>query len=334
MARVSSPSRVVDRTSPSLVTEKLPSPSNRPERNVPVPKIAERVRLKKVDNHVTGSDIATFGVCHTKVAEHLVSDMQEESDLQELSRGDVFSRKQHELETERLNGRLEHVRAQNTVLALTLEECKAQCDRLSLLVGKYESNALALQLALNCSDQALDLAEALVCLLETDLGLVLSNCRGSSNNSEDNRFARKAAENRRKAERHARDLLEKHEDDGGNKHGDWTPADESKLREQINRLKSERNTVKSTVVDLETPHVQPFSNVMTVSEARKLDLETAVLMQELMSMREDKAELRAKVHLLEKERSSQELRVAAQNAHLQALLQSVHHLQAQINEVI
>lgn len=68
-------------------------------------------------------------MCHTKVAEHLVSDLQEESDLQELSRGDVLSRKQHELETERLNSRLEHVRAQNTVLSLTLEECKAQCDR-------------------------------------------------------------------------------------------------------------------------------------------------------------------------------------------------------------
>lgn len=52
-----------------------------------------------------------------------------------------------------------------------------------------------------------------------------------------------------------------------------------------------------------------------------------------MSMREDKAELRARIHLLEKERSGQELRVAAQNAQLQALLQSIHHLQTQINEV-
>lgn len=178
----------------------------------------------------------------------------------------------------------------------------------------------------------------MVCLLETDLSLVLSNCRGpttssNSSNQDDNRFLRKAAENRRKAERHARELLDKIEDSNGTRQGEWTPADEMKLRDHINRLKSERNTIKSTVVDLESPHIQPFSNVMTVAEARKLDLETAVIMQELMSMREDKAELRARVHLLEKERSSQELRVATQNAHLQALLQSVHHLQAQINEV-
>lgn len=66
MARVSSPSRVVDRTSPSLVNQKVTSPhrnnSNRPDRNLPVAKIAERVRLKKVDNQVTGSDITNFGV--------------------------------------------------------------------------------------------------------------------------------------------------------------------------------------------------------------------------------------------------------------------------------
>lgn len=58
-----------------------------------------------------------------------------------------------------------------------------------------------------------------------------------------------------------------------------------------------------------------------------------ILLQELMSMREDKAELRARIHLLEKERRSQDLRVAAQNAQLQALLQSIHHLQLQIMEV-
>lgn len=66
VARVSSPSRVVDRTSPSLVTQKVTSPSRsspiRSDRNLPIPKIAERVRLKKVDSQVTGSDIANFGV--------------------------------------------------------------------------------------------------------------------------------------------------------------------------------------------------------------------------------------------------------------------------------
>lgn len=59
------------------------------------------------------------------VAEHLVSDLLEQSNLQELN----GSEKQFEVETERLNSRLEHARANNAVLALTLHESKAQCDR-------------------------------------------------------------------------------------------------------------------------------------------------------------------------------------------------------------
>ena len=59
------------------------------------------------------------------VAEHLVSDLLEHSNLQELN----GSEKQFEVETERLNSRLEHARANNAVLALTLHESKAQCDR-------------------------------------------------------------------------------------------------------------------------------------------------------------------------------------------------------------
>lgn len=59
------------------------------------------------------------------VAEHLVSDLMEQSNLQELN----GSEKQFEVETERLNSRLEHSRANNAVLALTLQESKAQCDK-------------------------------------------------------------------------------------------------------------------------------------------------------------------------------------------------------------
>lgn len=57
------------------------------------------------------------------VAEHLVSDLLEQSNIQELNG------KQFEVETERLNSRLEHARANNALLALTLDESKAQCDR-------------------------------------------------------------------------------------------------------------------------------------------------------------------------------------------------------------
>lgn len=91
-------------------------------------------------------------VCNTVLAESLVSELQE-ADLQELSRSEAV-RRQYEVETERLTSRLEHARAQNAVLALTLDESKTQCDRLSLLVGKYESNATALRYAEICLTHA------------------------------------------------------------------------------------------------------------------------------------------------------------------------------------
>lgn len=157
------------------------------------------------------------------------------------------------------------------------------------MVGKYESNAVALKLALTCSDQALQLSEALLCLLETELSLVLSNCRmqnSSHSDSDENRFMRRASENRRKAEKHAKELMEQL-DGKGEGAIEWTPADTLKLRDRISQLKTERNAVKSTVVELESPHVQPFTSVMTLAEARKLDLETAVLMQvKVMIMRQ------------------------------------------------
>lgn len=63
------------------------------------------------------------------MAEHLVSGLAEESDLLELGRHDQQARQQLEIEIERLHSRLEHTRAHNNVLSLSLEECKNQSDK-------------------------------------------------------------------------------------------------------------------------------------------------------------------------------------------------------------
>lgn len=47
-----------------------------------------------------------------------------------------------------LFSRIEHLKSQNDLLTITLEECKSNAERMSMLVGKYESNATALRLAL------------------------------------------------------------------------------------------------------------------------------------------------------------------------------------------
>lgn len=62
---------------------------------------------------------------------------------------------------------LERLKMRNTLLALTLDESKEHTEHLYLLCGKYESNAVALQLALNCSDRAIEAYDVMLALLES-----------------------------------------------------------------------------------------------------------------------------------------------------------------------
>ncbi|XP_054258274.1 colorectal mutant cancer protein-like isoform X2 [Macrosteles quadrilineatus] len=220
-------------------------------------------------------------VSHTEVAEQLVSELQS-CDLQE------WDRHQLEQETKRLSARLEHSRSQANVLQLTLDEAKSHCERLYLLLGKYESNVIACRLALNSSDRAIEAYDLLVSLLDSHL------------NDENVRV-----------------------------------SEEEQLRELISCLKAERGRVRDTVVELESLvdlPPPPYTTPASAGHSRKLDLETAVLMQELMAMREDKAELRAKIYLLEREKENQELKVATLQSQQQAHLATIQHLQAQLHE--
>ncbi len=62
--------------------------------------------------------------------------------------------------------------------------------------------------------------------------------------------------------------------------------DEQKLREYIRSLKNDRASVKTTVMELESVHIDPMSHEpRRTPEAQRLDLENAVLMQELMAMK-------------------------------------------------
>ncbi|EFN76277.1 Colorectal mutant cancer protein [Harpegnathos saltator] len=208
--------------------------------------------------------------------------------------------------------------------------------RLSLLVGKYESNATALRLALSYSDRAIEAYDVLVALLESEIAL--STERNSA-----------TIDNRRAAENVAYHVLNRLENDCANalaapwedsmvlsdeSEVTWCVEDEQRLRRHISRLKGERTMVRSTAVELESVHAEPLNskNTISLAEARKLDLETAVLMQELMAMREDKAELRARVFLLEKERATIELKLNARDTQIAAQHATIQHLQGQLSD--
>lgn len=70
-------------------------------------------------------------------------------------------------EVSRLLRRVEHLKLQNSVLSLTLAESKQHCNHLYLLCGKYESNAVGLQQALNCNDRAIEAYDVMLALLES-----------------------------------------------------------------------------------------------------------------------------------------------------------------------
>ncbi|ROT73250.1 Colorectal mutant cancer protein [Penaeus vannamei] len=344
-----------------------PSPSPQPpESHTPtqdetpiICRLAERVRLKKAesgDQRITGSDLSSVGVWTTAVAEQLVAGVQEESDAQELyhalaTAGGALAPherlKEFEVEIERLHAKVDHLKAQNDVLAITLSESKAHCDHLSILIGKYESNSTALQLAVTNLDQTIEAYEVLVALLESEIALLFASCKaagvgvkgntgGSVADQEDLvALVRRAQEQRRSTENVARHLLSRLERASGmqNDSENWNEAsishntstasstssgvdsdvsrgEEQRLRETIGKMREERSQVAASILPLESIHVDPLTRhyPLSLHDAHKLDLENAVLMQELTAMREDRAELRAQVYLIEREKAGLELR--------------------------
>ncbi|ERL94457.1 hypothetical protein D910_11734 [Dendroctonus ponderosae] len=287
------------------------------------------IRLKRsTDRDVSPNDLLNTELS-TAVAEHIVGDI--------LRQCDAHTEKQSlDFEIRKANAKLEHARSQNTVLALTLNETKAHCDRLALLCGKYESNAIALRLALGITDRTIEAYDVLLALLETELSL-----------SEDNSTT---IENRTAAETVAKQLLS-HLDHHLNSdvllspwqnhvystpieiNETWTGEHELRLREHVSRLKAERSNIQGTYVTLESTQVENVPiRPSSSQETRKMDLEMAVLMQELMGLREDKAELLSKLFALEKDKNALEIKLKYVEGQQKAQSATLKNLQGQLKD--
>nr|XP_020145788.1 colorectal mutant cancer protein isoform X1 [Microcebus murinus] len=354
--------------------------------DIPIAKIAERVKLSKTrsessssDRPVLGSEISTIGVS-SSVAEHLAHSLQDCSNIQEIfqtlySHGSAISEskiREFEVETERLNSRIEHLKSQNDLLTITLEECKSNAERMSMLVGKYESNATALRLALQYSEQCIEAYELLLALAESEQSLILGQFRaagvGSSpgdQSGDENitQMLKRAHDCRKTAENAAKALLMKLDGSCGgafavagcsvqpweslssNSHTsttsstasscdtEFTKEDEQRLKDYIQQLKNDRAAVKLTMLELESIHIDPLSyDVKPRGDSQRLDLENAVLMQELMAMKEEMAELKAQLYLLEKEKKALELKLSTREAQEQAYLVHIEHLKSEVEE--
>ncbi|XP_036833193.1 colorectal mutant cancer protein isoform X3 [Oncorhynchus mykiss] len=353
--------------------------------DIPVAKVAERVKLSKTrsessstERPVLGSEISSIGVS-SNVAEHLAHSLQDCSNIQEIfqtlySHGSAISEnkiREFEVETERLNSRIEHLKSQNDLLTITLEECKGNAERMSMLVGKYESNATALRLALQYSEQCIEAYELLLALAESEQSLVLGQFRAAgvgtvgeqSGEESITQILKRAHDCRKIAENAAKDLLGRLDGSCGaafavtgcsvqpweslssNSHTsttsstasscdtDFSREDEQRLKDYVQQLKNDRAAVKLTMLELESVHVDPLSlEIKPRGDTHRLDLENAVLMQELMAMKEEMAELKAQLYLLEKEKKAVELLLSTREAQEQAYLVHIEHLKAEVEE--
>ncbi|CAM4556992.1 unnamed protein product [Lepidochelys olivacea] len=376
--RLTSANRPVNPSTGELSTS---SSSN----DIPIAKIAERVKLSKTrsessssDRPVLGSEISSIGVS-SSVAEHLAHSLQDCSNIQEIfqtlySHGSAISEskiREFEVETERLNSRIEHLKSQNDLLTITLEECKSNAERMSMLVGKYESNATALRLALQYSEQCIEAYELLLALAESEQSLILGQFRAAGVGSvgdqtgDENitQMLKRAHDCRKTAENAAKALLMKLDGSCGgayaitgcsvqpweslssNSHTSTTSStasscdteltkeDEQRLKDYIQQLKNDRAAVKLTMLELESIHIDPLSyDVKPRGDNQRLDLENAVLMQELMAMKEEMAELKAQLYLLEKEKKALELKLSTREAQEQAYLVHIEHLKSEVEE--
>ncbi|XP_057223478.1 colorectal mutant cancer protein isoform X5 [Malurus melanocephalus] len=380
----SSPSRLTPANRPvNPSTGELSTSSS--SNDIPIAKIAERVKLSKTrsessssDRPVLGSEISSIGVSST-VAEHLAHSLQDCSNIQEIfqtlySHGSAISEskiREFEVETERLNSRIEHLKSQNDLLTITLEECKSNAERMSMLVGKYESNATALRLALQYSEQCIEAYELLLALAESEQSLILGQFRAAGvgsvgdQTSDENvtQMLKRAHDCRKTAENAAKALLMKLDGSCGgayavtgcsvqpweslssNSHTsttsstasscdtEFTKEDEQRLKDYIQQLKNDRAAVKLTMLELESIHIDPLSyDVKPRGDSQRLDLENAVLMQELMAMKEEMAELKARLYLLEKEKKALELKLSTREAQEQAYLVHIEHLKSEVEE--
>lgn len=314
---------------------------------MPSPKLSDKSRMRRTPddqphhhhqhhhNHNSAASAATpdpimnSGIFASDMSTHLVSDyLQQDFDISAES-----PHIQNELQ--RLQRRIDHLRIQNTVLTLSLAESKSHCNHLYLLCGKYESNAIALQQALGCSDRAIEAYDVMLALLESRLGIL-----------ED---APSAFDSRKAAEAVAKHLMSRLNCDE-NLHSQslgpwqdavviyansstnaqpWTDDDDIRLRDHVSKLKGQRASIQNTVVNLESPFCDdsidgnaPVSDAKKL-ENRRMDLETAVLLQELMSTREEMSELKYRTEHAEREKNNTIQRLTVMQ---EALL----HLQAQL----
>ncbi|XP_051791390.1 colorectal mutant cancer protein [Erpetoichthys calabaricus] len=218
-----------------------------------------------------------------------------------------------ESETERFQRCIERLKARNDRLSAALERRKGEAEQISMVLGQHESRHTALQLALKSSEACEQMYRELLEMYETrNMDLVSTQVTGEPNG-------------RGKSPEMEKSLREPLEGSEGALHkripGTPPTGREVALRAHIQQLKQERAVMKIPILeasaegrptpDTDTlPGPRPLHALETPSPKR----EKAALLQELVAVREEMAELRSEIRLAEKERRYLEWCLSVQKA--------------------
>ncbi|KAM9441059.1 colorectal mutant cancer protein isoform 4-T6 [Clarias gariepinus] len=300
-----------------------PSPSGRvinsitssSNNDLPVTKRAERVKLSicrsessLMKGAVLGSEMNTTRVS-SNVGEHL-SHTQVYSNIQEIFQtlylhGSAISNdkiQEFEVETERLNSE-RCIEAYDLLLAL------AETEQLLVLgqyrvasvraVGEKGSKRSISQMLLQANVRrktAENAAKDLLVRLDSSCGgfFTVADCKTQPFKSLSSNI-------------HTSTTITTTSSDT-----DFSKKDEQRLKNYIRQLKNDQAAIKLTMLKLEGAHILSY-DIKPHADSHRLDLENAVLMQELMAMKEEMAELKAQLYLLEKEKKTLELNLKLVN---------------------
>ncbi|XP_072338450.1 colorectal mutant cancer protein-like isoform X1 [Scyliorhinus torazame] len=127
------------------------------------------------------------------VVERLTRSFQSCSSIQDLFRflhahGPNVTRgriRDSEIDEDQLRNCIDHWKGHNEQLSAVLQECKGDCVRLSMLLGKHESNSTALRLALQYSEECVDAYELLLAEVETEVSSMRGKLEAGSWDSEE-----------------------------------------------------------------------------------------------------------------------------------------------------
>ncbi|XP_021952956.1 colorectal mutant cancer protein [Folsomia candida] len=311
-----------------LQNKKSPTHTHQP--NHPTCRFASRRKLpttqqpylQQQNNYHNLTSIAMNMSLNSSIVEKLVN-LNEAADLGELT---MSSRQELELVLEKEAVKVDKLQNEVDFLLGRLGEAKNVNENLVTVVGRVESWGMGWKVVAERGDSTIELYDILVALLESELGLLLANVKAAGIGKKN------CDEKENNYEADAESLLKRAEFNMGTAVGaayrvlGWDHVEKPKvgprtlehhIRSMIISLKTSRAQLTSTIPEYDfnmnanpellTPYdikqlQRRSSSSGRPSNHNRMDLETAVLMQELLSCREERADLKMRLVCAERER--------------------------------